>query len=538
MAETVDTVREEKLDEEMNALYESSVKNLQEGEILKGKVLNITEDSVIVDVGLKSEGKVPLAEVIGEDGKPTVSVGDTIEVMILGREKEFGLLILSKQRADTVRLWERIHKSLKDGEPIEGKVTSEIKGGFLVDIGIKAYLPLSHLDKKPVKNPSSFLGRKMKFRVLKINTKKNSVVLSRKLYLIEEAERKKKAFWKNARQGDITYGLVRKITDEGAFLDLDGETGFLPLDEISWGRISNPREYLKVGDEVKVKIIELDREKESVKLSIRQLKPDPWLKVEEKYKKGSRVKGKIVSIVEYGAFVELEKGVEGLLHVSEMSWDRNLKNPKKIVSKGQTVDVEVINVDPDKRRISLSMRRLLPDPWEVIEKKYPPGSVITGKIKNFTDFGIFIGLEGGIDGLVHASEISWSKRRIPFSEIFRKGQTVSAVVLNVDKEQKRCSLSMKRLKKKDPWDGVSERYKSGDVIEGYITSIVDFGLFVEIEEGVEGLLHVSQIDGLKGKKLSDMFRIDEKLKVKILSIDEKSKKIALGLEGAQIHASQ
>ncbi len=531
MAETVDTGRNERMEEEMNALYESTVKNLQEGGIIKGKVLDITDDGVIVDVGLKSEGKVPLHEFsLEKDGKPKVKIGDTIEVMIVGREKEFGFLILSKQKADTVRLWEKIHRSLEKGEPIDGEVISEVKGGFLIDIGIKAYLPLSHADKKPVKNPSSFVGRRLKFRVIKIDSKKNSVILSRKLYLIEEAERKRREFWKNAREGDVLYGMVKRIMEDGAFIDLDGVSGFLPTDEISWGRISHPREYLRTGDEVKVKIIQLDREQEKVKLSIKQLKPDPWLKVEEKYPKGSKVKGKVVSITDYGAFVELEKGVEGLLHVSEMSWERNLTNPRKIVSLGQIIDLQVLDVDKEKRRISLSLKRLLPDPWEVIEKKYPPGSVVTGKIKNFTDFGIFVGLEGGIDGLVHLSEITWSKRKIPFSQMFKRGQTVSAVVLKVDREQKKFSLSIKRVSKVDPWNGISERYKSGDVIEGYVTSIVDFGIFVEIEDGVEGLVHVSQMDGLKGKKPSDLFKIDEKLKVRILSIDEKSKKIALSLK--------
>ncbi|MCX7857828.1 MAG: 30S ribosomal protein S1 [Deltaproteobacteria bacterium] len=530
MVEIVETVKEARTDEEMSALYESSMKNLHEGRILKGKVLDVSEDSVIVDVGLKSEGKVPISEFVGRDGKPKVAIGDVIEVMILGREKEFGLLILSKQRVDQIRLWEKIHRSLNEGEAIEGEIVSEIKGGFLVDIGIKAYLPMAHADRKPVKNPSAFLGRRLKFRVIKANGKKNNVVLSRKLYLIEEAERKKKEFWKNVREGDVTFGIVRKINDDGAIIDLDGASGFLPVEEVNWGRVSHPREYLRVGDEVKVKIIDLDREKESVKLSIKQLRPDPWLKVEEKYPKGAKVTGKVVSITDYGAFIELEKGVEGLLHVSEMSWDKDFKNPRKILSKGKTVELLVLEVNKEKRRISLGMKQLLPDPWEVLEKKYPPGSIITGKVKNFTDFGIFLGIEGGVDGLVHLSEVSWSRRKLPISELFKKGQTVNAVVLNVDKEQKKFSLSIKRALKQDPWTGISDRYKSGDILEGYITSIVDFGIFVEVEEGVEGLVHISQMENLKGKKPSDMFKIDEKVKVRVLSIDEKAKKMSLSLK--------
>jgi small subunit ribosomal protein S1 len=530
MAETVETVREEKIDEEISALYESSMKNLQEGKILKGKVIEIGEDSVIVDVGLKSEGKVPIGEFIGKDGKAKVQIGDTIEVMILGREKEFGLLILSKQRVDNIRLWEKIRRSLEQGEPIDGEIISEVKGGFLVDIGVKAYLPLTHADKRPVKNPTSFVGRKFKFRVIKVNGKKNNVILSRKIFLIEEAERKKREFWKNAREGEARYGIVKKITDEGALIDLDGAIGFLPKDEISWGRISHPREYLRIGDEVRVKILDLDKEKESVRLSIKQLKPDPWSRVLEKYPKGAKVKGRVVSITDYGAFIELEKGVEGLLHISEMSWDKNLKNPRKILSKGKILDLEVLDVDKEKKRISLSLKKLMPDPWEIIESQYPPGSVVKGRIKNFTEFGMFVGLEGGIDGLVHVSEATWSRRKIPLTEIFKKGQTVDALVLNIDKEQKKLALSIKRLIKKDPWDGVSERVKEGDEVEGYVTSIVDFGIFVEIEEGVEGLVHVSQMDIERGKKPADLFSIDEKIRVKVVKVDEKSKKIALTLK--------
>ncbi|MCS7280624.1 MAG: 30S ribosomal protein S1 [Desulfobacterota bacterium] len=537
MAEIVEIGREEKVDTEINALYESSMKNLQEGNILKGKVIAISEDSVIVDVGLKSEGKVPLSEFLDREGKPKVSIGDTFEVMIVGKEKEFGLLLLSKQKADNVRLWERIRRSLEGGEFVDGEIISQVKGGFLVDIGIKAFLPLNHADKRPVKNPESFVGRRSKFKVLKVNNKKGGVVVSRKLYLIEEAERKRREFWKNAKVGEAMYGLVRKISDEGALVDLDGVSGFLPAEEISWGRVLHPRDYLRPGDEIRVKIIELDRENENVKLSMRRLKPDPWEKIDEKYKKGSKVQGKVVGLTDYGAFVELEKGVEGLLHVSEISWDKNLKNPKEVLSKGKIVDVMVLDVDKEKRRISLSMKQLY-DPWEVVQTLYPPGTVVTGKIKNYTDFGIFVGLEEGIDGLVHISEVSWSRRKLPLSEMFKKGETVKALVLNVDKEQKKFSLSIKRLKTTDPWMGISERLKSGDVVEGYVTSIVDFGIFVEIEEGVEGLVHVSQMDGVKGKKPADIFKIDEKLKVRILNVDEKAKKIALSLKGVEIEKGE
>lgn len=528
MAEVVDVAKEGRIDEEINALYESSMKNQKEGRILKGRVIGVSEDGVIVDVGLKSEGKVPINEFLGKDGKPKVQIGDEVEVMLLGREAE-GLLILSKQRADMIRVWERIRRSNENGDPIEGEIVSEVKGGFIVDIGIKAYLPLSQADRRPIKNPSSFIGRRFKFRVVKIDNKKNNVIVSRKAYLIEEAERKKNEFWRNVRVGDSRFGLVRRITDEGAIVDLDGATGFVPKDELSWGKISHPREVLRVGDELKFKIIELDKEKEEVKLSLKQLKPDPWLKIEERYPIGSKVKGKVTGITNYGAFVEIEKGVEGLLHVSEMSWDKELKSPKKIVSKGDSLELLVLDIDKERRRLALSLKRLLPDPWDLLVSKYPPGSMVTGRIKNITDFGIFVGVEGGIDGLVHVSEASWSRRRIPLTEIFKTGQIVNAVVLNVDKEQKKFSLSLKRAQKKDPWDGVEKRYQPGDILEGYITSIVDFGIFVELEEGVEGLVHISQMDGMKGKKPQDVFKLDEKVRVRVLSVDEKAKKLALSM---------
>lgn len=528
MAELVEVAKEGKLEEEMNALYESSMKNQKEGRLLKGKIIGVSEEGVIVDVGMKSEGRVPIKEFLGRDGKLRVQVGDEVEVMLLGKEEE-GLLILSKQRADMVRVWEKIRRSNEHGEPIEGEIVSEVKGGFMVDVGIKAYLPLSQVDRRPVKNPSSFVGRRFKFRVIKIDSKKGNVILSRKAYLIEEAARRKAEFWRSVRVGDSRFGIVKRITDEGAIVDLNGVTGFLPKEELSWGKVSNPRDLLRVGDELRFKVIELDKEKEDVKLSLRQLKPDPWSRIEEKYPVGSKVTGKVTGITKYGAFVELEKGVEGLLHITEMSWDKDLKNPKKVVSKGKSLELMVIDVDKEKRRLSLSLKRLLPDPWDVLMTKYPPGSLVTGKIKNITDFGIFVGVEGGIDGLVHVSEASWSRRKVPLNELFKPGQVVNAVVLNVDKDQKKFSLSLKRAKKEDPWNGVEKRYQPGDVLEGYITSIVDFGVFVELEEGVEGLVHVSQMDGVKGKKPYDVFKLDEKVRVKVLSVDEKAKKLALSM---------
>ena len=527
MAETDTAAPKDNTQEDMQTLYETSMKSLQEGNILTGKVINIAGDSVIIDVGLKSEGIVPLNEFSPREGSEhPVSVDDEVEVMIIGREKESGLLRLSKKRVDEIKTWEKIDKSLEDGTPLEGHIVSEVKGGFIVDMGISAFLPLSQVDIKPVKNPSSFVGRSLKFKVIKSNRRKGSIILSRRVLLEEERDRKRQEFWKNVKDGQIIYGFVRNITDYGAFVDLGGVDGFLHINDITWGKITHPKEYLRIGDEVKVKIIAIDTEKGRVSIGMKQLKTDPWLKIDEKYPAGTRVKGKVVGIVEYGAFVELEQGLEGLLHVSEMSWDKKFKNPSKIVNKGDALDLVVLKIDLDKKRISLGLKQLAPDPWDELEANYPLGSTVKGKVKNFTEFGMFVGIGNGIDGLVHMSELSWSRRKKASQEQLKKGTTIDALVLNIDKVQKKFSLSIKRLKE-DPWRGVSSRYSVGDVVEGHITSITDFGVFVEIEEGVEGLIHVSEMDELQGKQPSEVFTLDDTIQAAILNIDEKDKRIAL-----------
>lgn len=527
MVDSSDTgTMKENSQEDMQTLYETSMKSLQEGNVLKGKVININGDSVIVDVGLKSEGIVPLHEFTPRaEGQP-VSVDDEVEVMIVGREKESGLLRLSKKRVDEVKTWEKIDKSLDESISIDGHIASEVKGGFIVDIGINAFLPLSQVDIKPVKNPSSFVGRNLKFRIIKSNRRKGSIILSRRVLLEEEREKKKQEFWKNVKDGQVIYGFVRNITDYGAFVDLGGVDGFLHINDITWGKITHPKEYLRIGDEVKVKIIAIDMEKGRVSIGMKHLKTDPWLKIDEKYPVGTRVKGKVVGLVEYGAFVELEQGLEGLLHVSEMSWDKKFKNPAKMVNKGDWLELVVLKIDLDKKRISLGLKQLAPDPWDELEANYPPGSTVKGKVKNFTEFGMFVGIGNGIDGLVHMSELSWSRRKKASQEHLKKGTMIDALVLNIDKVQKKFSLSIKRLKE-DPWKGLSSRYSTGDVVDGYITSITDFGVFVEIEEGIEGLVHVSEMDELQGKPPAEVFVLDDKIQAAILHIDEKEKRIAL-----------
>ncbi|NLW35027.1 MAG: 30S ribosomal protein S1 [Syntrophorhabdus aromaticivorans] len=523
------TAQKENTQEEMRTLYETSMRGPQEDNIFKGKVININGDTVIVDVGLKSEGKLSLGEFTDKSGEAKVEVGDEVEVMVVGREREFGLLILSKQKVDAIRTWQKIEKALEEGNAVEGDIASEVKGGFLVDIGISAFLPISQVDVKPVKNPASFVGRHLKFKVIKSNKRKGNVIVSRRMLMEEEREAKKQEFWKNVKKDQVMYGFVRNITDYGAFVDLGGVDGFLYLNEITWGRITHPKEYLRIGDEVKVKIAEIDQEKERVSVSMKQLKADPWLKIEEKYPVQSKVRGKVVGIVDYGVFVELEQGVEGLLHVTEMSWDRRLKNPHKMVNKGDWIDLVILNIDQERKRISLGMKQLLQDPWDELEEQYPPGSILKGKVKNLTDFGLFVGIGNGIDGLIHMSEISWSRRKKAVSEMYKKGTFVEALVLNIDKEQKKFSLSLKRLKE-DPWKGLSERHRVKDVVEGYVTSITDFGAFVEIEEGIEGLIHLSEMEDLQGRNPADVYKVDDLVRVVILNIDEKDKRIGLSVK--------
>ncbi|MGD0233094.1 MAG: 30S ribosomal protein S1 [Syntrophorhabdales bacterium] len=530
MADTSETgTQSERTEEEMKELYETSMKTLQEGNIHKGRVINIVNDSVIVDVGLKSEGKLPLNEAVDKSGNPNVQIGDEVEVMVVGREEKDGLLVLSKQRVDIIRLWQNIDKSLEEGLALDGTVTSEVKGGFLVDIGVNAFLPISQVDLKPVKNSASFVGRHLKFKVIKVNKKKDNVIVSRRQLLEEERDRKRKEFWKNIKEGQVLYGFVKSITDYGAFVDLGGADGFLYINDITWGRINHPKEYLKLGDEIKVKVIGVDEEKRKVSVGIKQLKGDPWLKVEERYPVGSKIRGKAVGVVDYGVFVELEAGLEGLLHVSEMSWDKKLKNPGKMVSRGDILELQVLDIDTEKKRISLGMKQLLPDPWKELAQKYLPGSVVQGKVKNLTDFGLFVGVEDGIDGLVHVSELSWSRRKGVSPDSFKKGAPIDALVLNIDPEQRKFSLSLKRLKE-DPWKGLLERYHMGDVVEGFVTSITDFGVFVEIEEGIEGLVHLSELDTSKGKHPSELFAMDDKIRAVVIHVDEREKRIGLSVK--------
>lgn len=516
--------------EDFQSLYERSLKTVEEGQIVKGIVVDITSDYVTVDVGYKCEGQIPIGEFIRRDNKIDIKVGDEIDVLLEKKESEEGLLILSKVKADRITIWREIIQSFKEGKAIEGEIVGKVKGGLTVDFrGVVGFLPGSQIDLRPLKDLDSLIGKRLKFKILKFNRKRNNIVVSRRLILEEEKKQLREKTLTNLKEGDVIEGIVKNVTDYGAFIDIGGIDGLLHITDISWGRVSHPSEKLKIGDQIKVKVLSFDREKAKVSLGLKQVLPDPWSYVKEKYPIGSRVMGKVVNIADYGVFVELEEGIEGLIHISELTWDKKIKHPSKIVNIGDRVEVMVLDCDPKKRRISLGMKQIEPNPWTLIEERYPVGTRVVRKIKTITDFGIFLGFDEGIDGLVHVSEMSWTKKIKHPSEIYKKGQEVEAVVLNIDPKNERFSLGIKQLTP-DPWKNIGYRYRKGDVISGKITNLTDFGAFVELEEGIEGLVHVSEISHEKVNKPSDVLKVGETISAVVLHIDPQERRIALSIK--------
>ncbi len=524
--------------EDFQTLYEESLKTLEEGQILRGTVLDITPDHVTVDVGYKSEGQIPMQEFLKRDKKVDVKIGDRIDVLLERKESEEGLLILSKEKADKIMVWKDISRSCREGEVIEGEIVGKVKGGLSVDIGrIQAFLPGSQIDLKPIRNLDALIGQRLRFKVIKFNRKRNNIVLSRRVLLDEERKQLREETLKNVKEGDVVEGTVKNLTDYGAFIDLGGMDGLLHITDISWGRIAHPSEKLSVGDRIKVKVLHFDREKEKVSLGLKQAQPDPWESVPRKFPVGSRVKGKVVNVTDYGAFVELEEGVEGLVHISELTWSKKTKHPSKMVHIGDTVEVMVLDCDPVKRRISLGMKQIEPNPWALIEEKYPAGTKVVGRVKTVTDFGIFIGFDEGVDGLVHVSEMSWTKKIRHPGELFKKGQEVEAVVLNIDRKNERFSLGIKQLTP-DPWKDVARRYRKGDVVAGKVTNVTEFGAFVELEEGIEGLVHVSEISREKVEKPSDVLKVGDTISAVVLHIDPHDRRIGLSIKGMKEKAEK
>jgi len=505
-----------------------NVKKMQTDEVVQGRVIQVMPDYVIVDVGYKSEGQIPIEEFKDLDGNVKIKEGDKVDVFIEGWENENGMMVLSKDKADRMRVWDTVSKVYEDDGLIEGRIISRIKGGLAVDIGLKAFLPGSQIDLHPVRDLDKLIGQTFQFKILKLSKKRGNIVLSRRAILEKERESMRSETLKKIEEGAVVKGVVKNITDYGVFIDLGGVDGLLHVTDISWGRITSPRDYYTIGDSIDVKILSFDRENQRVALGYKQMKPNPWDMVTKKYPAGTKVTGKVVNITNYGSFIELEEGVEGLIHISEMSWTKKLKHPSQLLSMGDLVEAVVLDMDVQKKRISLGLKQLEPNPWTVIEEKYPVGTVVEGKIKNITDFGIFIGLDEGIDGLVHISDISWTQKIKHPAEMYKKGDMVKAVVLSIDKENERFSLGVKQLSP-DPWEEVPRKYRRGQVVKGVITNITDFGIFLEIEDGVEGLVHVSEIGEEKVKNLKEFARVGEPLEVLIISLDKRNRKIGLSL---------
>jgi small subunit ribosomal protein S1 len=519
-------------DEEFKELYEESLKTFQEGEVVKGRIVSIDKEFVMVDIGYKSEGRIPIHEFVSPGGDVSAQPGESVDVLIEKRDDEEGDILLSKERAAKILVWDEISRIYREDGVIEGKIVGKVKGGLTVDIGLPAFLPGSQIDLQPVRDMDNLLGETFPFKILKYNKKRNNVVLSRRALLEKEREEQRTSILNTIENGQILEGVVKNITDYGIFIDLGGIDGLLHVTDIGWGRASHPSEICKVGEVIKVKVLNFDRERHRVSLGLKQLHPDPWISVVERYPIGKKVTGKIVNLTDYGAFVELENGVEGLIHVSEMSWTQKVKHPSKIVSVGEVVEALVLAVDPEKKRISLGMKQVEPNPWDVIAEKYPVGTIIEGKIKNITDFGLFIGIDEGIDGLVHISDISWIKRVKHPSEFYKKGQEVQAKVLHIDKDQERFSLGIKQLTV-DPWEEIPKKYPIGSVVSGVITNVTDFGIFVEIEEGVEGLVHVSEASKEKIKTTVGLFKIGDSIAAKVINISKKDRKIGLSIRRAK-----
>ncbi len=518
-------------------MYEESFKRFAEGEVVTGRVISIDKDHVLVDIGYKSEGQVRIQEFLDQNGNVTAKVGDTIEVMVEWWDDEDERVLLSKDKAANIKVWEAVKKSYDEEGTVKGTITNRVKGGFSVDIGVPGFLPGSQADLRPIRNLDDMVGKEFDFKILKYNRKRSNIVLSRRAILEKEQEEKRAATLATIHEGKVVEGTVKNITEYGVFVDLGGVDGLLHITDISWGRVKHPSELFSIGDPITVKILNLDLENERVSLGMKQLNEDPWTTASEKYAVGSRVTGKVVSLTDYGAFIELEEGIEGLIHVSEMSWTRKIRHPSKVVSVGEEVEAVVLDIKPESRRISMGMKQVVPNPWDVISEKYPIGTTIEGKIKNITDFGLFIGIDEGIDGLVHISDISWTRRIKHPSELYKKGDVVQAIVLDIEKENERFSLGIKQLQD-DPWASVAQRYEVGKEITGTVTNLTDFGIFVELEEGIEGLVHVSEISKEKIKTPTEKFKIGDVISARVMNINSDERRIGLSIKRLEIEDEQ
>jgi len=501
-----------------------------EGELLQGRVVKLHETDVIVDFGYKSEGLVPIEQFAQPDGSVTVQAGDLIDVMVdrAGVQPE-GYILLSHQKASRLRSWENLEKAHQDGLVVSGRVTGRIKGGLSVDVGVPAFMPGSQIDTRPTHNLDSLLGQDIPVKIVKLNRRRGNVVVSRKMAVEEEQHTRKSAALQVLEEGGVVTGIVKNLTDYGAFVDLGGIDGLLHVSDMSYGRVTHPSEVVTAGDEITVKVLKFDREKERISLGLRQMAPDPWETIQERYPGGSRVIGRVVSVTDYGAFVELEPGVEGLIHISEMTWSRRMKHPSKVVKVGDQVESVVLDVKPKDRRVSLGIKQLEADPWTTVADRYSPGSVVEGRVRKLTDFGAFIEIEEGIDGLVHISDLSWTKRVKHPSEVVKKGQLVQAVILQIDAPNRRLSLGVKQLQP-DAWESFFRAHQVGDVVRGRVCRAANFGVFVELAPGVEGLCHRSEVPGASDHRTDESpLPIGEEMDFKVVRLNEAEKKIGLSI---------
>ena len=518
-------------------LFSQGPKAVKEGEVASGTVLSIDDDYVQVDIGFKSEGLVPAWEFMEENGTMMIAVGDVVDVLVETVEDEEGRIVLSKEKAERLKIWDQISDAYEKDESVEGTIISRVKGGLSVDIGVKAFLPGSQVDLRPVRNLEGLMGQRAEFKIIKFNKRRGNIVLSRRALLETERRKLRDDTLSTLDTGQIVDGVIKNLTDYGAFIDLGGIDGLLHITDMSWGRINHPSELFHIGDEIKVKVLKFDSESERVSLGLKQIQPDPWVDAALRYPIGKRLSGAAVSLTDYGAFIELEPGIEGLVHVSEMSWTKRVKHPSKVVSVGDTVEAVVLDVDETNRKISLGMKQIEENPWTVIETKYPVGDRVRGEVRNITKFGVFVGLEEGIDGLVHVSDISWTEQVKHPSEKFKKGDEVEAVVLKIDRENEKFSLGIKQLLP-NPWDGIRKKYPVGTEVTGPVTSVTDFGVFVRLEDGIEGLVYSSELAEERIEAPQDHFSEGQEVTSLVVKVDAAEQKISLSIRAVNDKAER
>jgi small subunit ribosomal protein S1 len=518
---------------ELEKYLNSDFDEVQEGSIISGEVVKITPNYVLVDVSFKSEGQIPVEEFQDSNGNLTVQEGDKVDVYVVSKDEVEGAITLSYERARRFKLLDELEKLMEENGTIRAPIIRRIKGGYQVDLGgIIAFLPGSHVDLRPVPDMDALVGQEFDFRVLKINRRRSNIIVSRRVLLEEEREKKREELLSTLAEGQVVKGKVKNITEYGVFIDLGGVDGLLHITDMSWKRIKHPKEMVQLGDELELKVISFDPKEKKVSLGLKQLVPDPWENITERFPVGTKLKGKVTNLVDYGAFVELGDGVEGLVHISEMSWTRKLRHPSQMVKVGDEVEVVILGVDAERKRISLGMKQVNPNPWDIVTEKYPEGTILEAPIKNITEFGLFIGIEDGIDGLIHVSDISWTKKIRHPKELYKVGDIVRAKVLTVDKENEKFTLGIKQLTE-DPWLEVPDRYPVGTTVIGKLTNITDFGLFVEVEEGIEGLVHVSEMSRKKIKNPKEVFQEGQEIRAKVIHVSADERRLGLSIKQFQ-----